>query len=362
MTLLIKAAVMSLFLSSGFAAHAAYPVVCSAFDNRGDSAMVTLAEQKLAIQISRTSGGPLSLSATVTEGGVLGCKAFFDKNSRYLAVGISHLGLQGGPLRIMVADLTAGGFAGDFTVPNGSLGLSVNLVGFLRDKPTLIVLGSGAVDYPAKAFSTAVFRVTGEQENPPETRTLSAYAEPVGNVSFADATHNRLWIKSKPQFCPLRSLPLVGEEPVGAIVDEPEAKAACDVVSAIAYPNDETVITAVTREPKDLVTRVDLTEHKVTQIELPNPRGYTSVGRAALSTDGGVFAVTRNLLSTSLFGDAHSWGTEVDIVQVSPLKLIGKVLLKPDTDPASLSIDHRNGVVTILTFQSGAWKSQTVTP
>jgi hypothetical protein len=64
------------------------------------------------------------------------------------------------------------------------------------------------------------------------------------------------------------------------------------------------------------------------------------------------------VLSNSFSGDAHSQGTEVDIVQVSPIKLIGKIRLKPDVDPASLSIDHRNGTVTVLSFQDGKWASQ----
>jgi hypothetical protein len=359
--LITKAALTGLCLSPCLAASASNPVVCSAFDDRGDSATVTLTEQKLALEISRASGDPLLLSTSVNERGLLGCKVFFDKDSHYVAVGLNHLGLTPGPLRIVVTDLTTSKSVGDFEVPNAGLGASLNLVGFLRNKPTLLVLGSAAADHPVDAFSTALFRVTGEQENPPETRTLPADAGSIGNPSFADAAHNRLWFKGTPQFCPMRSVRLVGEGPDEAVVDEPEAKAACDVADAIAYPNENTVITAVTRQPKDLVTRVDLGEHKVAQIELPSPRGYTSIGRAVLSPDAEVFAVTRNLLSNdSLLGGARSRGTEVDILQVSPLKIIGKLLLRAEPHPASVSIDHRNGVVTVLSFQNGTWKSQTM--
>jgi hypothetical protein len=154
---------------------------------------------------------------------------------------------------------------------------------------------------------------------------------------------------------------LTGNGTEKAAVDEGDAKAACDVGYAIAYPNQETLITAVSRDPGDLVTRVELAQHKVDQIVLPNSgghRGYTSVGRGALSADGEVFAIARILLTNSLSGDAHIQGTELDVVQVSPLKLIGKVRLKPDTDSASISIDHRNGSVTVLSFQNGRWKSE----
>ena len=352
---------MGICLASCPAANASYPVVCSAFDGQGDAVTATLAGQKLALQISRASGVPLSLSTSASEGGLLRCNAFFDKDSHYMAVGLSHLGLKTGPLRIVVANLITGKFIGDFVVPNDGLGASLKLAGFLRDKPTLVVLGSGAPDHPTKVFSTAVFRVTGEQENPPESRTLPTGAEGVGNVSFADATHNRLWFKSSPQFCPLRSVPLVGDGPDGARVDEPKAQAACDVGSAIAYPDGNSLITATSREPDDLITRVDFMAQSAEQLALPATGGhgsYTSVGTGMLSPDGRVFAVSRNLLSNSFSGDAHSQGVEVDIVQVSPLKIIGKVRLRPDADPASISIDHRGGAVTVLSFQNGKWSSQ----
>jgi hypothetical protein len=361
MKLLAKAAVAGLSLASCLTAKASYPVVCSAFDDQGDAATVTLSEQKLVLQISRVSGSPLSLSTSVTEGGLLRCNAFFDKDSRYVAVGVGHLGLKSGPLRIIVVDVTTGKFIGDFAVPNANLGASLKLAGFLSDKPTLVVVGSAAPDHPTKVFSTELFRVTGEPENLPKSRTLPAEAEGVGSVSFADPAHNRLWFKSSPKFCPLRSVPLVGDGPDGVRVDEANAQAACDVESAIAYPDGNTLIAATSREPNDLITSVDFMAHSAQELPLPSPGGhgsYTSVGGGTLSPDGQVFAVSRNLLSNSFSGDAHIQGTEVDIVQVSPLKFIGKVLLKPDADPASLSIDHRNGTVTVLSFQDGRWDSK----
>ncbi|MEO6801669.1 MAG: hypothetical protein ABI197_00335 [Granulicella sp.] len=358
---LIKIALASICLASGLTASASYPVVCSAFDERGDSVTVTLAEQKLTLQITRASGGSLPLSTSASEGGLQGCRAFFDKNSRYMAVGLSHLGLTAGPLRIIVVDLRTGKIGGDFTVPNAALGASLKLAGFFRDKSTLVVLGSGAPDHPTKAFSTALFKVTGEQEDSPETRSLPAGAGSVGNASFADAAHNRLWFKSSPQFCPLRSVPLVGGGADEARVDEANAQAACDVESAIAYPDVNSLVTATTREPDDLITSVDFATHSAQQIALAQIGGhgsYTSVGTGTLSPDGQFFAVSRSLLSNSVLGDAHSRGTEVDIVRVSPLKFIGKVRLEPNVDPASLSIDHRNGTVTVLSFQTGKWSSQ----
>jgi hypothetical protein len=363
MKLLGKATVISIYLGSCLMARASYPVACSAFSGRGDAATATLTEHKLSLQITPVADGkPLSLSVSINDDGLIGCRVFFDSSSRYVAVGAYHLGLETGPLTVAVADLATNKLIGSFVVqPSASMGASLKLAGFLRTNPILVVLGSGAPDHPVKAFSSTGFTVNGEQSDPPETRTLPADAESVGNISFADAAHNRLWFKSSPQFCPLRSVPLLGTGSDKAAVDEPGAKAACDVESAIAYPTEDTLITAVTRDSGDLVTRVDLAQHSVDQITLANAgshRDYTSVGHGVLSADGEVFAIVRILLANSLFGGAHSRGTELDVVQVSPLKIIGTVRLKPGTDTASISIGHRNGMVTVLSYENGRWDSE----
>ncbi len=304
----------------------------------------------------------LSLSASINDDGLLACTVSFDSSNRYIAVGVNHLGLKAGPLSIVVADLVTNKLISSFVVqPSASMGASLKLAGFLRTNPTLVVFGSGAPEHPTKTFSSTGFSVTGEQSDPPETRTLPADARGPGNISFVDSVHNRLWFKSSPQFCPLRSVPLLGSGPDKAAVDEPGAKAACDVESAIAYPTEDTLITAVTRDAGDLVTHVDLAKHSVNEISLAKAGsrgGYTSVGRGVLSADGEVFAIARILLANSPLGDAHSRGTELDVVQVLPLKMIGTVRLKPNTDSASISVDHRNGKVTVLSFADGKWNSQ----
>jgi hypothetical protein len=360
MKLLDKAAAIGMCLCSCLMAKDSYPVACSAFSGRGDAATAIIADRKLGLQITPAAGGkPLSLPALIDDDGLIGCGVFFDRSSRYVAVGVNHLGLKTGPLNITVADLMTNRLISSFVIqPNADVGVSLKLAGFLPGRAVLVVMGTGAADHPTKSFSTTIFGITGEQEQPSQTRTLPADAGGVGNVSFADVAHNRLWFKSSPQFCPLRSVPLIGDGPEGANVDEASARAACDVGSAIAYPDESTLIVAVTRDSGDLVTRVDLAQHKVDEITLLNTEGrrrYTSVGRGILSADGEVFAITRILLVNSPLGDAHSYGTELDVMQVSPLKIIAKVRLKPDIDTASISIGHRNGVVTVLSFGDGRW-------
>lgn len=365
MRLLDKATAIGMCLCSCLMAKDSYPVACSAFNGRGDAAAATIADQNLSLQITPAAGGkPLSLSALISDDGLIGCGIFFDKSSRYVAVGVNHLGLKTGPLNITVADLMINRLISSFVVqPNADVGVSPKLAGFLPGGTVLVVLATGAADHPTKSFSTTLFDVTGEQEKPSQTRTLPADAGSVGNVSLVDVVHNRLWFKSRPQFCPLRSVPLIGNGPEGVNVDEAGARAACDVESAIAYPDESTLIVAVTRDSGDLVTRIDLLQHKVEEMTLQNKEGrgrYTSVGRGVLSADGEVFAITRILLANSLLGDAHSYGTELDVVQVSPLKMIAKVRLKPDIDTASISIGHRNGAVTVLSFGDGRWSFETL--
>lgn len=328
--------------------------------------MATFARPTLSLQIkSAGNAKPLALSAVMDDAGLVSCSVSFDNDNHYVVVGLNDLKLKPGPLFVVVVDLATGALVSNFTVqPSAGMGESLKLAGFLHGGPDLVVLGSGAPDHPTREFSTTLFHANGQQAKPPQTRTLPANALGVGNVSFADGANNRLWFKNRPQFCPLSYMPLVGDGSEEAAVDEASAKAACDVESAIGYPDNTTLITATTRQPSDLVTRVDLPQHKVEEIVLPPPggrHGYTSVGRGIVSPDGEVFAVVRTLLENSVLGNEHSRGIELDAVQLAPLKVIGKVSLKSGTDPASISIDHRDGAVAVLSFQGGKWDTQTLT-
>jgi hypothetical protein len=161
-------------LCSCLVAKDSYPVACSAFNGRGDAATAILADRSLSLQITPAADGkPLSLSASISDDGLIGCGVFFDRSSRYVAVGVNHLGLKSGPLNITVADLVTNRLIGSFVVqPNADVGVSLKLAGFLPRSAVLVVLGTGAADHPTKSFSTTLFAVTGEQEKPSQTRTL----------------------------------------------------------------------------------------------------------------------------------------------------------------------------------------------
>lgn len=56
------------------------------------------------------------------------------------------------------------------------------------------------------------------------------------------------------------------------------------------------------------------------------------------------------------FGGALEQGYRLDFFQVSPLALIGKLRLGSSTDQASISIDHRNGAVKVLSYNGHKWQ------
>ena len=89
-----------------------------------------------------------------------------------------------------------------------------------------------------------------------------------------------------PEYCPLRSVPLVRDGFEGPVVNGNTCRGACDLIFSRAYPDADTLMLAATKEPRDLVWRVDLKEQSSIEIELP-PTGaagsYTAVERGLLS-------------------------------------------------------------------------------
>jgi hypothetical protein len=326
---------------------------------------VTLAEQKKTLQLARTSGEPLSLDLPRIDAKEIGCSVFFPHESRYVAVALTRLHSQADSLHIVVADTVTAKWVADFVVrAGGTLGTPLTLLGFLQDTSSLVVLGNNA-GTSAKAFAITLLDIHGKEEAPPTSRTVPDNTSQVGSPTYADVKNNRLWFNSSPEYCPLRSIPLVGNGPEGPIVKESTGHGACGFLFARAYPDADTLMMAATREPRDLVWRVDLKEHSAEEIELPATGGYgsyTSVESGLLSPDGKVFAVVRERLSNNFFGEAHNSGDEIDLVQVKPLKLLGKIRPKRTSAPASFAIEHQNGIVTVLGYWDGKWRREQVKP
>jgi hypothetical protein len=339
-----------------------YPGGCSVFSSSGATATVTLIDERKILLLTPPLGKPISLALPAVDPNEIGCSIFVSSDGRYFAIALNRLHSEAGTLHIIIADSAPAELAADAILKEDKvLGAPLTLLGFLQDSASLVVLGDNAGTHQ-KGFAVMQVDIHGKQSQP-ISRTVSEASAQVGNPNYADVKSNRLWFQSSPESCPLRSVPLIGSDLDSPTVTRAVCAAACDLLFARAYPSPNILILAATREPKDLVWRVDLSSQTSEQSELPQPVGhgvYTSVERAVSSPDGQLIAVLRNLLSNSLLGDAHSRGQEIDIMQVSPLKIVGTVRLKSDTDPASISIDHRNGAATVLSFQDGRWLSQSL--
>lgn len=344
----------------------AYPGECSAFSVAGDSAAVTVTPERVAVTITSAAGRRSQLSAPA---GVdvrrardytysIACMAVFSADGRYLAVGYNQkspdrqvstaLHLLASAFRVIVVRLPAGKVKGDFVVsPGGPLRPPLMFVGFLQDQPRLLFLGIAPYE-PLHAFSEVVFDVNGKQETPPTVRALPAHTS---NFWIADALHNRLWLRSSPQYCPMLSVPLVGKETVTHVVDGPEI--ACDSIEPGAYPDSNTVVLTVSPDYPALI-KIDLANHRAQKISLPRaPGNLTGGGFPLTSPDGQLVGVVRGLRSTAWPGGVSDHGYEIDVVQVAPLRVVGKLRLRADISGDSLSFDYHDGVAKVLGFNEG---------
>jgi len=347
------------------AAQMTFPTVCSAFNARGDAATVTISGGKFMLRVMPGGGGePISFPTPNGDniGGALSCRLFFDKASRYVAVGVRQE-QQPYLLRVLVADLTANSWISRFTLePKASGSSYLDLAGFLDGNPVLAVAAPTYGRDSAWTFPFTLFTIAGEQKETLAMQTAPDYAELRWNPNRIDALHNRILFFSTRKSCALLFLPISQGKSEEVEIDGNEARAACDAMSAIAFPDERTVITSATRGNTDPVTVVDLPSRTAHQLVLPQAESgkFTSVDEGSLSPDGRYFAVARTIRSVTFFGNEREYGTEVDVVQVSPLKLIGKVLLNSTAAKKSISIDQRNGAITVLSFnfKSGRWNSE----
>ena len=80
------------------------------------------------------------------------------------------------------------------------------------------------------------------------------------------------------------------------------------------------------------------------------------VASMQLSPDARVFGDVAELLGHTIFGGQHTKGYLVEVFDVGSLKLTGEVRLPASSDPVSVSIDHRDGIVTVLSYDGHQWR------
>ncbi len=350
------------------APHRAVVGACSAFDKRGDAAMVTLETTQLTVQFSGARGGSFSLRSSITGSPVTTtCSAFFSGDSRFVAVGINTVYPQES-MRVLAADVAAKRWAGDFPIPiGGILGSPVSLLGFAPDTLSLVVLGTAPIaniNTSPKGFSTALIDVPGERTGPPVYHALpdDAGVIKLGWGEAADVRNNRLWFDHRPDPCPLRSVPLLGVGPNGPTVGSRIDRSICYQTGSSAFPDGNTLIVDESDFPAHYYAwRVNLQEQTEERLELPNDPGNgnrLSVVGNLMSPDAEIVGVLCQRYEVAIF----SWGQgpEIDVVEVKPFKFLGERRFNNSADPGSFSIYHGSQTVTILGFWDGDWHRREV--
>lgn len=341
---------------------------CSAFGQQGNAATASLTAAELHLEALSPSGKPVSLVLPVNQSGEDDCKIFFNASSDLVAIVLDQREPTAAGIHIAVANVAEGQWAGNFTVePQGSLTGPLSLVGFLEQTSSLVVRGTGTRSSDGADMTTVaslLLDVHGKTYGPPVARTVPGTPANQG-PKYADATNNRMWFLSYPQFCPLRSVALTGPAKLGPVIDDGSSSGACDLPDAIAYPDAESVVMASTRSDRDWVWRVDLKDQATEKLALPQPRspqGQQVRDIDHLSPDGQVFAIQRRRFSYGLFDNFRYQGDEIVVVQVHPLKLLGVIRPKHETSIKGFAVDHRNGKVMLLGYWDDQWQREQLNP
>ena len=249
-------------------------------------------------------------------------------------------------------------WVGNFSAePQAGLQAPLSLVGFLEETESLVVEGSAEkiANATATAVGTILVDTSGRALSvAPFERTLEGRPE-----SFSDAVHNRLWYVSSPHFCPIRSTTLTGnpmQGPEGASL--PNERSYC-LPNVVGYPDSGTLVLAATMSDGDAVWRIDLTAGTGEKISAPRdhfPKGDQIDGNGSLSPDGQVFAFARHRFSYGHFDNFSYKGSDIVVVQVRPLRLLGVISPDDNVYQHGFAVDHREGNTTVLLFSQGTWK------
>ena len=332
--------------------------VCAAISASGNSGAASLTAKNLNLEIIDPSGHSTDFSVPLqTEGDE--CRAVFDRKGNLLAVAVRKQFDTTQSLRIVVVNTEAPKRFASFGVePRAGFQAPLSLVGFLDDTESMVVEGSAEKAVNA-ATTTSVSTILVETSGKvlsiaPFERTLEGRPQ-----SFSDAIHNRLWYLSNPQFCPIRSTTLTGSQLQGPdVTNLPNEKSYC-LPNVVGYTDNDTLVVAATMSNRDAVWRIDLGTGAGEEISAPRghfPKGDQIDGNGSLSPDGQAFAFSRHQFSYGRFDNFNYRGSDIVVVQVRPLRLLGMVDPKGELYQNGFAVDHRDGNTTVLFFSEGTWK------
>ncbi len=318
---------------------------CAAFASDGTSAAVTIDANNILLEIAQPSGNvshlsqPLhnSIAMPQPEGGApYVCHTYVDRKGDLVAVGIASRFPAEGQLQVTVADLKTLTWIGDWVVARESGFSSPSLAGFFEETTSLAV------------NETDLF------------------------PTYADARHNRLWFfrceavsapMSSQPLCPIVSATLAGNELASPeFTPSVQGKKRTDLwflPQSFAALDSDTILVA----EGTMLWQVDMQAQTVDGLMLPKRVHYPKFeeihGAAAISPDGQIIAVPLNLYSLAFpyLADNYVYkGTDIAVVRVRPLQLIGILPHKGARGPVAFAVDHRRGQVTILFYRKDQWE------
>jgi hypothetical protein len=337
--------------------------LCAGYSTTGTSAEVELVTGSVNLRIIEKSGRSTTLNAT-QQSDADDCRVFFNSKGDLLTVAIRKRSDLKQTTRLLVADTVRLRWVSDFALnPQAGLQAPLSPVGFLRDSQSIVVEDYGqeiSQSPPTTAIRTIIVDLLGKSiSQEPYERAIA------GNIQnqreeFADPAHNRLWYPSYPDFCPIRSTTLTGKQTPGPEINNSVSGEQFDCLpDVIAYPDDNTLIMAATLSDRDTVWRVDLGATTGEKIPVPRgrfPNGDQIDGNGSLSPDGQVFAFSRHQFSYGHFDNFSYKGSDIVVVQVRPLRVLGVIDPKGSLYQHGFAVDHRDGNTTVLVFSEGTWK------
>lgn len=356
---------------------------CATFAADGKAAVVTFDTTNVSLDITDLSGKsshlslPLRYKTQITNrslypGSPNACDTYFDREGELVAISIDNL-------QVGVADVKTLKWIGDWDEANAGFA-SPSLDGFLEGTTSLVVVGEPSAEdgkgihWGLGLYATALFDPSGKQLMPLQIQRNA----PDGHIflRFADGSHNRLWVfrceivdapMSRQPLCPVASTSITGNQPWS-----PEFAPSIQGLNpvdlwfhpiAFVAPDLDLIVFG----QGTTVWAVNTEAQAIRRYVLPRRHFFPNFeeidGRAALSSDGQVVAVAVNryrLAFPFLVDNYVFQRTDIAVIQIDPLRLLGVLRYGRTAYAPGFAIDHRQGRVTVLVYRHGRWERDEV--
>lgn len=353
---------------------------CSAFAPDGTSATATITGDMLELKVADLSGRNSKLTlllkyhaqqsqldSPASRWRVYNCSLFFNSTSSLTAVGITTESEPPQRLQVAVADFRAAKWLSDFGIETRKeLGSRTILVGFLGDTD-LVAVTQNWNSSASESIAVSLFSTHGEQlPTQPSVRVLSEHTLPF----YADSHNNRLWVfhctvvsarASQQPFCPIDETNLAGEQTFSAKFDPTHSGLKrtdlWELPHTFAAPDQNTVLIA----GSDTVWRVEMNTQQLTRFALPQDHflKWNFEHDGTISPDGVAFGFlfTQFRLAFPYIVDNYvAEGSDIVVLRVNPLRLLGVVSRNGVKYTRGLSIDHRDGKTIVLAYRQDHWE------